>query len=464
MLVGVNAWPPAGGYWMRPGSSDKRSAEEYGQGKSTGLDQTAAGKILTGFTREDLTMTPGDRDVLRRLAERVAGIATSARMAETRRLWTRLNRLQRVRPLIFCDPENGWNEIITETQMECRGKLARRWEMDLRKEIFWGEVMGDDKPVEPYFDVPYTVSADDWGFQATYHKTEASGSYVWEGAIKDYQADLPRLHAPQFEIDWETTHGCVAIANEVLGDLLEVRLKGIWWWSLGLTCPAVTLRGLQNVLCDFIDHPDGLKELLHRLSQGFLAKLDYLEANHLLSLNNDGTYVGSGGFGFTDELPGKDFQGHVRAQDLWGFTESQETVQVSPAMYEQFVFPYEQPIMERFGLTCYGCCEPLHGRWQVVRRHHGLRRVSCSPWANVEKMADYLGDHYVFSLKPNPALLAVPEIDTESLRHSLRETLEKTHGCLVEMIMKDNHTLANRPENAVTWCRIAREEAERLIA
>ena len=27
--------------------------------------------------------------------------------------------------------------------------------------------------------------------------------------------------------------------------------------------------------------------------------------------------------------------------------------------------------------------------------------------------------------------------------------------------MKDNHTLANRPENAVTWCRIAKEEAER---
>ena len=79
------------------------------------------------------------------------------------------------RPLVFCDPENGWNEIITEAQMQCRGKLARRWEMDLRKEIFWGEVMGDDKPVEPYFDVPYTVSPDDWGLQAAYHKHATAG-------------------------------------------------------------------------------------------------------------------------------------------------------------------------------------------------------------------------------------------------------------------------------------------------
>ncbi len=28
--------------------------------------------------------------------------------------------------------------------------------------------------------------------------------------------------------------------------------------------------------------------------------------------------------------------------------------------------------------------------------------------------------------------------------------------------MKDNHTLARRPENAVAWCRIAKEEAERI--
>ena len=146
--------------------------KDYGNGKSTGLDQTASGKILTGLVPADVSMTADDRAVLRRLAERVAAIAASPRMAETRRLWTRLNRLEKTRPLVFCDPENGWNEIITEAQMQCRGKLARRWEMDLRKEIFWGEVMGDDKPVEPYFDVPYTVSPDDWGLQAVYHKTE----------------------------------------------------------------------------------------------------------------------------------------------------------------------------------------------------------------------------------------------------------------------------------------------------
>jgi hypothetical protein len=435
--------------------------EGYGNGPSTGLDQTAAGKIVTGFTPEDLGMSREDKGILRELAEQVAEIAASPGMEETRRLWSKLNKLEKTRPLVFCDPENGWNEIITESQMRCHGKLARRWEMDLRKEVFWGRRMRDDKPVEPFFDVPYTVAPDDWGMQAEYHRTEAAGSCVWDAPIKDFAADLKKLHSPTIEIDWETTQGCADIAKDVFGEILTVRLKGIWWWSLGLTWPAATLRGLNNILCDFIDHPDELKELLAIISKGHLEKLDYLEANDLLSLNNDGTYVGSGGYGFTDELPQGDFDGRVRLADMWGFTESQETVHVSPDMYREFIFPHEKPIMERFGLTCYGCCEPIHGRWHVVKEHAHLRRVSCSPWVDVEKMAEYLEDKYIFSLKPNPAAISTPQIDEEAIRRDLRRALEITKDCVVEVIMKDNHTLGGRPENAVAWCRIAREEAER---
>jgi hypothetical protein len=130
-------------------------------------------------------------------------------------------------------------------------------------------------------------------------------------------------------------------------------------------------------------------------------------------------------------------------------------------MYAEFIFPNEKPILDRFGLTCYGCCEGLHPRWHIVEQHHNLRRVSCSPWADLEKMAGYLEDKYVLSLKPNPAAIAMPRIDEDALRASLRSALDKTSGCVVELIMKDNHTLGRRPENAVRWCRIAKEEAAR---
>jgi hypothetical protein len=82
---------------------------------------------------------------------------------------------------------------------------------------------------------------------------------------------------------------------------------------------------------------------------------------------------------------------------------------------------------------------------------------------DVAKMAGYLGDRYIFSMKPNPASIAQPEADWDSIRREIRKFFEITRGCRVEIIMKDNHTIGGRPENVVDWCRIAREEADRFV-
>jgi hypothetical protein len=90
------------------------------------------------------------------------------------------------------------------------------------------------------------------------------------------------------------------------------------------------------------------------------------------------------------------------------------------------------------------------------------RRVSCSPWADLEKMAEALQDKYILSIKPNPAVISTPEIDESTIRQDLRKALQITRGCRVEVIMKDNHTIGNQPENVVRWCQIAKEEAEEI--
>ena len=438
--------------------------EKYGHGPSTGQIQENARRVYTGFTPQDLKMSEEDKRVLRKLAEKVAALAATPAMAEKRELWRKLNMLEKIRPVVLCSPENGWNEIITEKQMQCNGKIARMWEMDLRKEIFWGEEMGDDKAVEPYFDVPCTISHDDWGVEITEHRTaDQDGSKSWDPPIKDYDKDFDRLKMPTIDIDWETSRQSLEIAQDVFGDILTVRQKSVWWSSFGITREVIKLRGLMNLYNDFYEHPEGLKALMAFISKSNLAKLDYLEDNNLLHLNNDGTYIGSGGYGFTDELPQTDFDGRVRSIDLWGFTESQETVNVSPDHYEEFVFVHEKPIMARFGLTCYGCCEELHSRWHVVKNHHKLRRVSCSPWADIEKMSTFLKDQYILSLKPSPTPLSAPALDKEAIRQEIRRLLEATKDNVVELIMKDNHTIGKNPDNVVQWSRIAKEEAERVF-
>ena len=425
-------------------------------------DQTQATLAQKTISSDKLVICRGDREILRRLAGRIAELAARPIEDEKRDLWYRHNALEATRPLIFCDPENGWNEIITDAQIECRGQLAREWEMVLRKEIFWGESMGDDRVTEPYFDITYVYVESDWGMQETKVGGENGGSYTWDSPLKSY-SDLSKLHFPRISVDYEATHNLLSLAKKVLGDLLAVRLKERWWWSLGMTWTLVNLRGLEQIMFDIYDYPDQLHQLMGILRDGTLAKLDFLEENGLLSLNNDGTYVGSGGFGYTRELPQKDFDGKtIRTRDMWGFCESQETTTFSPEMFAEFIFPYQLPILERFGLNCYGCCEPLDKRWYVVKNAPRLRRVSVSPWANLADMADKLGEQYIYSMKPHPGDLAVPSLNEERIRSELRRALQITRNCRVEIIMKDNHTIANNPQNVIRWCQIAREEAEAI--
>lgn len=410
---------------------------------------------------EDLEIHRKDREALRKLAAEVAEIASRPQQKEKRDLWFRHNDLEATRPVILCDPENGWNEIIPQGMLECEGESARKWEFILRKQIFWGEFMGDDYVVEPNFNIPYTYSESDIGMHAVKHQVGGSGSYSWEAPLKDYK-DLGQLHFPEIKVDYEKTENVLCLAKEIFGEFLNVQLKGKWWISLGMTAALSELRGLEQMMLDMYDYPDELHQLMGFLRDSLLARIDFVEKNGLLSLNHDSIYAGGGVYGYTHDLPQRDFDGKVRAADTWGWFESQETSEVSPEMFGEFVFPYQLPLMERFGLVSYGCCEAMNGRWHIVSRIPRLRRVSVSPWANVEDMADKLGDKYVYAMKPTPADLALPRIDEGYLRNKLREAIRATKNCRVEIIMKDNHTIGCNPLNVIRWCKIAMEEAQRI--
>ena len=79
---------------MVPVNRVKRNiaVKNYGQGNSTGLEQGAIDSPTTGFKQEDLNVNSEDKGILRNLAERVADIAASNRMAEIRNLWKDHNK------------------------------------------------------------------------------------------------------------------------------------------------------------------------------------------------------------------------------------------------------------------------------------------------------------------------------------------------------------------------------------
>lgn len=403
-----------------------------------------------------------DRDILRRLAERVNKLASHKGEKEKRDLWYAHNELNTVRPVILCDPENGWNEIITGEEIECEGDLARRWEVALRKEISWGELIQDDRPIENSFYIGYTYSEGDWGVELDYIGGKEGGAYTWNNPIKDLN-DLDRLHYPELHIDYQTTLQTFELATEILGDILHVRMRQNWWWSFGFTVDLIRFIGLTEMMLYMYDKPQLIHRLMRFLSDGFLNRLDWLEENKLLYLNNNDSYVGSGGIGYCTDIPKRDItENRVRAQDMWGHCESQESVCISPGMFEEFIYRYQLPVMERFGLNCYGCCEPVDKRWHVLRGTPNLRRVSVSAWADRRKMGEYLEDNYVYSWKPNPAFIAVPKLDEREAAKYIRETLEAAKGCVLEIIMKDNHTIGNNPDNVRNWVKVCRREIDKV--
>jgi hypothetical protein len=78
-------------------------------------------------------------------------------------------------------------------------------------------------------------------------------------------------------------------------------------------------------------------------------------------------------------------------------------------------------------------------------------------------MAEALGRNYVYSRKPNPALISTNNFDEDVIRDDIRKTLTIAKDCNVEIVMKDVHTLAGEPERMGRWVKITREVIDEFV-
>ncbi|HEY64227.1 MAG TPA: hypothetical protein G4O02_06605 [Caldilineae bacterium] len=408
-----------------------------------------------------------DKAVLRRLAERLAEIAALPVQRERAAMWRRLNDLDPVKPMVWIN-EIPWHEMDVngELQPETSHPWARELEIQLRRTIYQWEHIPGDMVIEPKIYSPLVIHDSGFGLQEIADRVwvDAQGvaSRRFHPQIRD-ERDLEKIKTPVVTHDVEASERIYQIMRDIFGDILEVEqqgVPGVWFapWD-----QLVRWWGVQEVLMDLIERPALIHAAIDRLVNAHLSRLEQWEQLGLLSLNNKNIRVGSGGYGYTSELPQAGFDPHrVRAIDLWGCATAQIFVGVSPEMHEEFALRYERRWLERFGLSYYGCCEPLHHKIHILRSIPNLRKISISPWADVETAVQETNGDYVLSYKPSPAVLAADEWDPEFARRSLREALEKMRGCAVEVIMKDISTVRYEPQRLWEWAKIAAEETERV--
>lgn len=407
--------------------------------------------------QQDRPIDARERNILRDLAKRVAEVASLPIQAERRRLWISHNKLQSVRPMILVFPEGSWRELLPERALQCEGKKARGIEFLLRARLYYHDHIRDDTVIEKTWVVSKRITNSGWGLEARrIASPEPTGAWGFDPVIRQPR-DLEKLRHPVVSYDEAGTQQDLAQAQDLFGDILDVQLKGISHVSFHLMQVYVYLRGLEQVMMDMYDNPQMLHDAMAFLEEGYRGLIRQYVDLDLLSLNNDGTYHSSGGVGYTDELPKPDYDpAHIRPCDMWASAEAQEMAQVSPAMHAEFILPYEKRLLAPFGLNGYGCCEDLTQKLDDVLTIPNLRRISISPFANVERCAEKLGNRYIFSWKPHPAHL-VGDFDPDKIRQYIRHTLEVTRGCVVEMILKDTHTCENHPERFTRWTEIAQE-------
>jgi hypothetical protein len=324
------------------------------------------------------------------------------------------------------------------------------------------ENIDDDFVVEPELPTTLVTRRPGWGVEVRYTRGGEKGSYVWEAPLKRPE-DLDRVTYPVIELDEAATAAVAAALADVFDGILPVKvlcqLPGI-----NVIGEATMLRGLEQVLVDMYDNPGFLHRLMGFIAEGFAKDYAVLESRGLLTPNAANHYTDSGGIGYTSQLPREKPAGTVQLRDMWGMAVAQELSGVGPEQHEEFCLEHQLPLIDRFGLVAYGCCEPYTHKFEMLKRRiRRLRRVSVSPWCDVSAAAAALEDRYIFSWKPTPAMLA-DRFNPEAIRAYVRSTLEATRGCIVEVILKDTFTIQRDPARLTTWTRIVREEIERVSA
>ena len=402
-----------------------------------------------------------EKTLVRDLAKHVAAIASLPIQQEKAELWRRVNRLDPVRPMVMLQ-HGAWNETLDDREAQCTDGFCRGQELHLRRTLYQWEHMPGDMIVEDICYTPIVTRDTGWGLDVNAVRPDHYfGAAHFEPVITSEQ-DIEKIKLPQITVDWDETERVFQQYSEFYDGILKVQKRGHCGFWFAIFDQFIQWRGLDQAFVDMVDRPAWMHRVLERMTQGLMSQLDALEQQNVLSLNNGNVGVGPGGLGFTDELPQPDFNGgHVRPKDMWGHATTQIFSVVSPAMHEEFALQYEGRYLKRFGLAGYGCCEPLHRKVDIIRKHiPNLRRISMSPWVDVAMGAAAVGKDLVFSYKPNPAILGGEAWNPDFARAHLRDVMEKTRGCAVEIIMKDLHTCRNEPHRMWEWTRMATEMAQ----
>ena len=404
----------------------------------------------------------GSRDIaiLRELARRYMDVCHKPVQQERRDLWRRHNSLKPTRPLIYVRAW-AWKEM-PQSRCECEDPFYREYEDFFRRRLFW-DTLDDDSIFEPWVTVNAVKKLPPegiWGLPVP--KTYSDkGGFRWEPPIKKLE-DAERLAVPSHVIDEEATAKKTARLRDAIGDIIPVvtdRSPAWRMWDADISTQLGYLRGIEQMMVDMVENPAWLHSLLARMRDGILKAQEEAEKAGDWRLCNHQNQA----MPYAEELRDPAAESEpVRRSELWCFCASQETTAVGPDMFEEFMLQYQIPIVEKFGLVAYGCCEDLTRKIGKLKRIRNLRRIAVTPFADVARCAEQIGKDYVISYRPSPADMVAYGFNEERIKGILRNALSACRGLHVDITLKDVETVEGDENRVRNWVRLTRETIEEV--
>ncbi len=401
-----------------------------------------------------------DQEILRALAAQQMELAHSREMDQLRKQWRAHGDFAAAsRPMVRIELWTFEQDVLPE-RMRCQGEDARAVERRLLTNMAGHTLFGDDTLVPAHWGVTPRLRFVPFGLAVKRQETGGVGHH-FVPYLSDLAKDIGVLGESRFSVDEEGAAREMEEMDALFGDLLPVKRTG---YSL-TCCPMqdlVHIMNMDDLYVAMMDEPELFSQVLGRLVDDYIAFFRELEAKGLLRTAAADQHLCQGSYCFTDELP--DEKEGAALGEMWLYMDSQETSGVSPAMFEELVFPAYKKLMDLAGRISYGCCESVSGIWDgCLSKVANLKKVSVSPWCDEEKIGQRLrGRDIVYLRKPSPNLLGVgAELDEDAVRAHIAATARAARGCRLEIAQRDVYQIHGTPAKVARYVQLIRETLEK---
>lgn len=405
-----------------------------------------------------------DQEILRELASAYMEAANEPVNTERRERAYATNGLQAVRPLVWIH-ELPWHELNIDDALtlRCEGALAREIEQFLRRSLLQWRYFQADMILEPYYPVSMCIHSTGIGFQVIEEVLVGDDkNNIISHSYKDQLDSLEKLeilHNPVVTRDYDEEKKRVSDAQALLGDAMPVKLCPQNMYYYAPWDRVCRMRGMTPLLMDLAAEPELMHATIQKFSSVLNADIDALNAVNAFGVSASSLHCTPP---YSRELEAVEAKEGPSVHSAWFRALAQPFGEVSPAMHDEYDIQYLLPIARKFGLCYYGCCEPLSDRIDILRRIPNLRKVGVTPWSSVEVSAEKLGKDFVFSRKPNPAMVATT-LDEDAVRKDIAHVMEAClrNSCPCEFVLKDISTVGYKPQNIIRWAQVVEETIDR---